>query len=204
MIGDAVFQTFYFENLLVLHFAKRYTNAWIMLTSLRKMIVFDLLKVTKSGGWNRHRIQGGGISVLPSCFLRLTGEWKREKKNYRSLSQSGPVFTLNTKTGGSSALQGWGLFLGEVIISFLEDIRTQLLCALSSSRSIPGIHAGGKGSEKAPVGADLPSSVRSDRWRLWVVMVPGQVWQSLRCLPRWAALVLSIPVPVLVASYITL
>lgn len=30
---------------------------------------FDFFLVINSGGWNTHRILGGGISAFPSCFL---------------------------------------------------------------------------------------------------------------------------------------
>ena len=80
---------------------KIYSNAWVVLTWLKKGTIFDLLIVTESGGWNRHRIPGGGISAL------LPASWsvwriQKEKKNCRSHSQSWLIFTLNTKTGGSS------------------------------------------------------------------------------------------------------
>lgn len=159
--------------------AQRCTNAWIMLASLRKKLVFDLLKAIKSGVWNRHRLQGGVMSVFPASLVWLENEKEKRKIVGHFLS-----LTLNTKTGGSSHPAGVRVVLGKVTISLLEDIWIQLLCALGSISAFFTMDPGyprcrDQLSRKHPVGADVPPSVSSDGWWLQVLMVPGQVWQNL-------------------------
>lgn len=107
------------------------------------------LKQTQTSGW---------CYECTSCFLSLTGEWKREKKNCRSLSQSYPKYQDWRK---QPPCRGEGCFRKGVTIRLLEDIWIQLLfCALCSISAFfmmdPGYpRCRDQLSRKLPVGADL-------------------------------------------------